>query len=874
MNFDVVTPSPTAAPAITTQPQPAWACRIGDTVSFSVTATGAAPLTYQWLHDGVAIDGWPSSPQYTTGLYPALDGTKYSVAVSNPYGSVTSASVTLSVLPPEPLAWGTPNPLGSSFAAGVDTPAVGSLDGYPIVLWNDGGTLRGAPGSGGTSAFTPIGTLAQPVRGRPKLLTGETTPVGCVVFVDDDGTGVCPAGSGNRLSAVALGTGDDGPFPLSDRFTLYPPPSSTGDCIASFTAAQGNASADVAHSFEVVFALVDAGTQQIRTGEAEATFHTTSPAGQPPQGSWTWTPADFLPPMLGADCDGPALLASDGMAKAGSSVLLAWAAGGNVCSARANAFSPASSSGVGAWSQGIAIFDRAAGAPVAGLDAADNALVVADRAPDPAGATPSYEVTAAFQPLSSTAWSLHVLDTPAAPSTITAAFDVTRKGYVAWMPSPASGPRAVYAAVYLPDTTTLSNGTWGPSQQISAASAVEVSEPRLCVSGAGTALALYAETDAAGAPLQVVGNRSLGGAWSLPGAIQTGTNEGRVPDCAARPYEAVWRETSPTDPTMFQIVEASAPEPGSGACAPPGSSGAACAQGTATVVDFPVPGGVADAIAAGPDGNIWFTGPSFVGRIDAQGTITEFPLSVVPLAIASGPGGNLWLTAFASGAKNKVLALTPQGTVASSFDVPGSSLGAIAPGPDGNVWYAANDASVHVLTPSTGATKALPLMYTPAAMVAGPDGNVWLTDSQGERIVSVSPAGATSVLMPPSTQPPGSWLGGITVGPDHNLWFTERASGHPQAPDWNGIGRLAPPSSIAELPACGSPLSITAGPDGNLWYTTASSKVGRITPAGQVTEFATHAVAVSTLWSIASASNGRYVWVLQEDDTIGRITVP
>ena len=33
------------------------------------------------------------------------------------------------------------------------------------------------------------------------------------------------------------------------------------------------------------------------------------------------------------------------------------------------------------------------------------------------------------------------------------------------------------------------------------------------------------------------------------------------------------------------------------------------------------------------------------------------------------------------------------------------------------------------------------------------------------------------------------------------------------------------------------PSGITAGPDGNLWFTEAAATIGRITPAGTVTEF-------------------------------------
>ena len=61
-----------------------------------------------------------------------------------------------------------------------------------------------------------------------------------------------------------------------------------------------------------------------------------------------------------------------------------------------------------------------------------------------------------------------------------------------------------------------------------------------------------------------------------------------------------------------------------------------------TVTEFNVPGGVF-GITAGPDGNLWFTGSSAIGRITPSGTITLFPVpGSAPGAITAGPDGNLW----------------------------------------------------------------------------------------------------------------------------------------------------------------------------------------------------------------------------------------
>src|SRR5262249_52514258 len=77
--------------------------------------------------------------------------------------------------------------------------------------------------------------------------------------------------------------------------------------------------------------------------------------------------------------------------------------------------------------------------------------------------------------------------------------------------------------------------------------------------------------------------------------------------------------------------------------------------------------------------------------------------------------------------------------------------------------------------------------------------------------------------------------GGITSGPDGNLWFTEAFA----------IGRITPDGAVTDfsLPTQDfSPDVIVAGPDGNLWFTeqaqhTLAGKIGRITTSGEITEF-------------------------------------
>lgn len=83
-----ITQQPTVYPTVPNQ---------GDTVTFTVKATGTAILYYQWMKNGVPIIGATADTLVLTNVQPS-DADIYTVVVTNDGGSVTSSPVTLTLM--------------------------------------------------------------------------------------------------------------------------------------------------------------------------------------------------------------------------------------------------------------------------------------------------------------------------------------------------------------------------------------------------------------------------------------------------------------------------------------------------------------------------------------------------------------------------------------------------------------------------------------------------------------------------------------------------------------------------------------------------------------------------------------------------------
>ncbi len=142
-------------PTISAQPA-SKTVAVGQTATFSVTATGTGTLTYQWKKNGTAVSG-ATSASYTTPATVASDnGATFTVTITGTSGNVTSSAATLTVNAPPSI---TAQPASKSVIAGQTATFSVTAAGTATLTyqWKKGGTAI----SGATSAsYTTPATAA------------------------------------------------------------------------------------------------------------------------------------------------------------------------------------------------------------------------------------------------------------------------------------------------------------------------------------------------------------------------------------------------------------------------------------------------------------------------------------------------------------------------------------------------------------------------------------------------------------------------------------------------------------------------------------------------------------------------------------------
>ena len=290
-------------------------------------------------------------------------------------------------------------------------------------------------------------------------------------------------------------------------------------------------------------------------------------------------------------------------------------------------------------------------------------------------------------------------------------------------------------------------------------------------------------------------------------------------------------------------------------------SSAAAAQ-TVTITEYRagLPAGAhPDQIVSGPDGNVWFTDLSGVGRINpATGAIQTFSTGVPPGAIAAGltvgPDKNLWFTLTAMDAVGRI---TPAGVV--TIFTAGISAGtyAITSGADDNLWFTEiSSPYIGRITPTGVVTEfPAPLASGSLGIATGSDGNVWYLGSGN--VGRVTPGGVVTTF-----PTPGESGARITAGPDGALW----ASG-------NHVERITTQGVVTSFPTgtgiYGGLVGIITGPDGALWITETSNKIARVTTTGDVAQYQAGISAGAGPQEITVGPDGN-LWFTESGQTPGR----
>jgi streptogramin lyase len=237
----------------------------------------------------------------------------------------------------------------------------------------------------------------------------------------------------------------------------------------------------------------------------------------------------------------------------------------------------------------------------------------------------------------------------------------------------------------------------------------------------------------------------------------------------------------------------------------------------------PLPGGAGGPFAAGPAGEIWAgtgSGGTTLGidRIAADGTVTTFALRTaqeydtlqIDGLVPDGPG-SAWI-----------------------------AIGELAPEPYFYPFDSLGGELVHIAADGTVTRFPVPEGVEPQALVRGPDGNLWFAGESGRfatehtsylgkgYVGRMTPQGEFA-LFPTAIEE--SAPGGIAVGPDGRLWFTETSNRVNEVGTIGTDGVFGPSLQAGYLDG-----PIAFGPEGNVWLSVLGG-VARITPKGQHTVF-------------------------------------
>ncbi len=252
------------------------------------------------------------------------------------------------------------------------------------------------------------------------------------------------------------------------------------------------------------------------------------------------------------------------------------------------------------------------------------------------------------------------------------------------------------------------------------------------------------------------------------------------------------------------------------------------------------------------------------------------PLAIVVLAgvltgcsfAKVGPPGNAY-----AGPSNILPQVAQRGKGAQwvrfTLNPSGGSYTAIVLGPDKNVWFIDELAGSLVRLQESGSTKVFSLSSVlrgnAVSMAVGADHKFYILD-ESSNVVRVTTKGHAQSFAIPSGD--STSIDGLALGPDGNIWFAE----------FNHIGKITPAGKITEFPypagySTNQYGGVSAGSDGNVWFAESTGNaIGRIIPStGKIKMFP---IPVSCTPAPLVLAQDENVWFvcLTTSPTLGSIT--
>ena len=262
------------------------------------------------------------------------------------------------------------------------------------------------------------------------------------------------------------------------------------------------------------------------------------------------------------------------------------------------------------------------------------------------------------------------------------------------------------------------------------------------------------------------------------------------------------------------------------------------------------------------------------------------------VGITTGPDGALWFTGISSNTRERELSAESRRLgLSRQFNTPNFNTAEITPRGRRQPLAGGSLLAAHRSAHSSGTFTSFSVpsrFYAVGGLTLGPDGNIWFTANENATpgnqagVGYITPAGVSTLdAIPPNftfTPYPGIPVlpTSITIGPDDALWFTET----------NQIGRISTKGKFTQfsLPNGVTPVQILSGPEKSLWWTTSTSEaagwgfssqtnIGRITTRGVVTQTPLPAD-VNATSELARSGDGS-LWFIERtvsgQDKLGRI---